>query len=76
MFIGHIVIAGIVMFLDVRWIQVEMSQPGWDGVPDMDAVFFAGLILRIVVINTVLLPIALLGLRCRSGGDVPVADGE
>ena len=32
---------------------------GWDGVPDMDIIFQFGVLLRVVLINTVLLPLAL-----------------
>jgi hypothetical protein len=48
-----------VLFFDVRWIQAEMNAPGWDGVPDMDIIFQFGVLLRVVLINVVLLPVAL-----------------
>ena len=56
---GHIMIAFAVLWFDVRWIQAEMNSPGWDGVPDLDIIFQIGVLLRVVLINTVLLPLAL-----------------
>ncbi len=56
---GHIMIAFAVLWFDVRWIQAEMNAPGWDGVPDVDVIFQFGVLLRVVLIDTVLLPLAL-----------------
>lgn len=61
--LGHIVIAAIVIILDLRWIQAEMHRPGWNGIPDQDMVFALGLLFRVILINTLLLPVSLLGLR-------------
>jgi hypothetical protein len=61
--VGHFLVAVAVAFLDLRWIQSEMHQPGWNGQPDQDFVFMIGVLLRIVLVNTVLLPVSLLGLR-------------
>ena len=58
-FLGHLVIAAIVVVLDIRWIQAEMHAPGWNGQPDQDIMFALGAFLRIVLINTVLLPVSL-----------------
>ena len=63
--IGHLVVAGIIYFLDVRWIQSEMSKPGWNGTPDMDIVFAIGMFIRIFLVNTVLLPLSYVGVRMR-----------
>ncbi len=63
--IGHLLVGAIVSFLDVRWIQGEMHKPGWDGVPDQDIVFIHGMLIRIVLINTVLLPVSFLGVWLR-----------
>lgn len=62
---GHFLVAGLVTFLDVQWIQEEMRRPGWDGLPDMDFVFYIGLLIRIVLINTVLLPLSIIAVRMR-----------
>ncbi len=35
--------------LDIGWIRSEIAKPGWDGVPDQDAVFILGMMLRGVV---------------------------
>ena len=65
MLAGHIVVAGIVVFLDVRWyarwLEIDPSSPGWH---DKD-LFFFGTVLRILMINTLLLLITLLGLQFR-----------
>jgi len=63
--IGHLVVAGTIYYLDVRWIRSEMSKPGWNGIPDMDIVFATGMFLRIFLVNTVLLPVSYLGFRQR-----------
>ncbi|MBE0356090.1 hypothetical protein PPHE_a0961 [Pseudoalteromonas phenolica O-BC30] len=38
-----------------------MKNPEWDGTPDMDILFFLGIIFRVIIINTCLLPIGLIG---------------
>jgi hypothetical protein len=63
--IGHLVVVGIVYFLDVRWIQSEMSKPGWDGTPDMDIVFAIGMFIRVFLVNTALLPLSYVGVWVR-----------
>jgi hypothetical protein len=63
--VGHLMVAAIICFLDMCWIQEEMSKPGWNGQPDMDAVFDLGVVLRILLINTTLLPITKIGLWRR-----------
>ena len=55
---GHVLIAALILCLDFLWIQAAMAAPGWDGSPDQDAVFLFGVVLRIVMINTCLLPIS------------------
>ena len=62
-FLGHIVIAIAVAVLDVQWIQSEIHKPGWIGQPDQDIVFMIGIFLRVILINTVLLPISFVSLR-------------
>ena len=64
-FLGHIMIAIAVACLDVQWIQSEMRKPEWNGLPDQDFVFMIGVIVRIVLINTVLLPVSILAMRQR-----------
>lgn len=60
---GHLVIAVFVGVFDVIWIQSIMAQPGWDGDPDQDIVFMLGMLLRIVLVNTALIPLSLFTLR-------------
>ena len=63
--IGHLVVGAIVFFLDIRWIQAEMSRLGWDGTPDMDFVFDIGMLIRIFLVNTVLLPVSFVGFQIK-----------
>ena len=63
--VGHVVVAAIICFLDVCWIEAEMGKPGWDGTPDMDVVFQLGFLMRVLLINTVLLPITAIGIWLR-----------
>lgn len=57
--VGHIPVAVAVLYFDLQWIQAEMHAPDWDGTPDQDIVFMFGVVLRVILINTVLLPLAL-----------------
>lgn len=73
--LGHIAVAFIVTILDVQWIQSEIHKPGWSGTPDQDFIFHIGLFLRVILINTTLLPISAFGfwLRRRSEGQLKSA---
>jgi hypothetical protein len=62
---GHIVTALVIAGLDLAWIHAEMSRPGWDGIPDQDIVFFFGVFFRVLLINTVLLPLSGIGVWRR-----------
>ncbi len=73
--VGHLVVAAIIVFLDIRWIQGEMNKPGWDGTPDMDIIFEFGVLMRILLINTVLLPVTAIGIwlrrrKCASSSEI------
>ena len=59
-----------VVVLDVRWIQAEVHNPVWNGQPDQDIVFTIGVVLRILLINTSLLPLSCLALRLRRPGQL------
>jgi hypothetical protein len=65
MFAGHFVVALIVCILDIRWVTAAMRAPGWDGAPDMDIVFHFGVIVRVLLINSILLAVTFLALRLR-----------
>lgn len=56
----------VVGFLDIQWIQQEMNKPDWDGTPDMDIIFYFGVIVRIVIIGLVLLFVGGLALFLRA----------
>ena len=63
--IGHLATAAIILYLDVAWIRKEMSQPGWspENGPDMDIIFAIGMLARILLINSVLLPFSVIVLK-------------
>jgi len=63
--IGQIVVAIMILVLDVQWIRLQIHRPGWNGQPDQDIVFMLGVVLRILLINTALLPLNWIALRCR-----------
>src|SRR4051812_9926880 len=69
--VGHAVIAGIVLVLDVRWVQAQMASPAYDPHtgPDFDGVFLIvfplGVLFRVILINSVLLPLAAPGVWWR-----------
>ncbi|WP_037253119.1 MULTISPECIES: hypothetical protein [Rhodopirellula] len=75
--IGHIAIALLVIWLDAQWVQSEIAKPDWDGAPDQDIVFIIGVLIRVVLINAMLLPVASasrwLSVHRRSIGTQPVA---
>jgi hypothetical protein len=64
-FLGILIAQGAVGFsiivADLIYIHQIMSKPNWDGVPDMDLIFFLGIIARIFVVNIVLFAVALIG---------------
>jgi hypothetical protein len=68
----QVLLALLILCLDVAARQKQMSAPGWDpNGPDMDAVFSVGVVLRVVLVNSILLPVSLAGvwLSHRAGGD-------
>ena len=65
MLLGHILVAVFVSASDLYWIQSEMTKPEWSGSPDQDFVFHIGLFIRVLLVNTVLLPVGCLGLFLR-----------
>lgn len=65
MFGGHFIVAIIILVLDVRWVTAAMRAPEWDGTPDIDIIFYFGVISRILLINTTLLLVTVWALRVR-----------
>jgi len=63
--LGHILLAIAIVALDVQWVQGEMRRPGWNGQPDADFVFALGVLVRIVLFNSLLLPVSLFALRTK-----------
>jgi hypothetical protein len=66
--VAHFVVAIMVVVSDVAWIQAEIDQPEWSGSPDQDMLFHWGCLFRVVVVNSLLLPVALVGIFCGHGG--------
>jgi hypothetical protein len=73
MFVAHCVVALIIAQHDIRWIETAMKAPGWDGAPDMDLVFWIGVAIRIVLVNSLLLPVTLISYHYRARDDTDVA---
>lgn len=63
--VGHVFVAIAIVVLDVLWVQSEMRKPEWAGPPDQDVVFMVGVLLRILLINSVLIPASLFALLLR-----------
>ena len=56
----------IVITLDLLWIQSEIHDPDWDGTPDQDFVFIIGVAIRVFLVNTIVLPMSVLGSELHS----------
>jgi len=63
--LGHLLVAAIIVMCDMHWIGSAMRKPDWNGLPDQDIVFELGMLLRILLFNTLLLPVSWLTLRLR-----------
>ncbi|TMO47480.1 hypothetical protein CWC23_18250, partial [Pseudoalteromonas ruthenica] len=61
LFIAHLIIFVSVFVSDLHYVSQIMSQPEWDGNPDLDITFLLGVIFRTAVINGLLLPVGVLG---------------
>ena len=68
--LGHFFVALAVAFFDLRWITSEMNKTGWNGLPDQDAVFYLGILIRIALVNVALLPLNFLVIRRSSASAV------
>ncbi|WNO11274.1 hypothetical protein [Teredinibacter sp. KSP-S5-2] len=55
--VGYLLIILSIPVLDVIWIQSEMGRPGWEGNPDMDVIFYLGVLFRTALVCAVLTPI-------------------
>ena len=54
-FVLSVLIVGVFYAaLDQRWIRSQMDAPGWDGVPDQDAIFYLGVVMRLAVMSVIL----------------------
>lgn len=63
--LGHLAVASLVFFLDIRWLHAQMRQPEWNGTPGMDTAFVLGVLIRIIVVNLIVLPATVLAIRQR-----------
>ena len=66
--VAFLVIGSVIYYIDFTWVQTEMRQPGWNGIPDLDAIFMFGVLVRIVLVTIILTPVAIIGLRLRRRG--------
>ncbi len=65
--IAHFLATVIIIITDVTWVQYQMSKPGWDGAPDMDFVFYVGVLMRLFLVNVlILLPIDIAGFQAQA----------
>ncbi|WP_372370959.1 hypothetical protein [Candidatus Uabimicrobium sp. HlEnr_7] len=62
---GHVVIGVFIVSCDLYWIQESMIKPDWNGVPDMDIIFCIGVVIRVIIVNSLLLGVSVLGLHFR-----------
>src|SRR5689334_23315709 len=62
--LSPLVIAGVIVVLDIRWIFDEMQHHPENG-RDADLIFWFGMLCRVVFFNAFLTPVALLGLWIR-----------
>lgn len=60
--LGHAAVAFIINQKHAVWIDHEMRRPGWDGVPDKDIIYAAGVIADICSVCIALLPVTAIGL--------------
>ena len=66
--LGQVAIFFGVSWLDWLWLQGEMLRPGWVGLPDQDGAFAIGVVVRVVIVNTVLIGVNVIGVRMRGRG--------
>ncbi len=64
-FFGHITIAIIIIVLDLFWVFSEMEKPDWTGEPDLDIIYYLGIIMRVILINVILLPFSIISMRWK-----------
>lgn len=71
-FLGHILIAMMVFGLDLHWVHSEMERADWDGAADYDIVLLIGVVLRVLLINTLLMLVSIPTLvKTKSPESVP-----
>ncbi len=70
---AQILIALTVTWLDFLWLRDQSQMPNWNGSPDLDPAFYMGLLPRIVLINTVLLPVAFYAFALRKKTEIRLA---
>ena len=63
--LAFLVVAALMVYQDVTWIERAMAKPDWNGNPDMDIVFLMGAVVRVVLVGLILLPFALFGRRLK-----------
>lgn len=58
---GHALVSAVMVISDGLWIDAEMSKPNWNGTPDMDGIFWVGVCLRLMTLNSMILPLDIVG---------------
>lgn len=59
--VAHLVVFLSIAVSDIYLMSEFMEKPEWDGTPDMDILFFLGIVIRVIIVNICLLPIGLIG---------------
>jgi hypothetical protein len=63
--VAFLIVAFLIYYVDFRWVQAEMRKPEWNGMPDLDMIFMAGVLFRIVLVSAILVPIAIVGFALK-----------
>jgi hypothetical protein len=64
----HLIVTVVIVYFDNQWMDSQMAKPGQspDTGPDRDFVFLIGVIFRVLLINSFLLPLGLLSCHLRA----------
>ena len=67
-FLAHFLIGFAVFYSDAAWVRAKMDKPRWSqsGTPDLDGVFFFACIGRIMAINLLVTPVAIIAVHRRN----------
>lgn len=79
MLCGHLLIAVIIFVLDAQWIQEQLQAQDSSGPYDIDGAYYIGVFIRVLLINSSLMPLCLWAiyrrrLSARSEAPHPIPD--